>query len=201
MMIEIRNDSAELFIKRHGPLPVCDRMGRVERMDTFSLDGLNVPGRAEIFYVLGRWRSREEFGQLLDQEQRRDALAREDARAAVAANGEALFDFSAANRRMEAFHSWPPAVTEDQGVAQDTIMASEIDYRKLRAFIMHNGPILASDKAGWVHKIDQDFPEGLLLLDRAREFFVFPTWHSRDEFIERLETDVPDGAAIPPDGA
>jgi len=188
MTIQISNTSAEVFIRRHGPLPVSDRAGWVEKMDESALGCSNLLDRAEVFYVLGQWRSRQEFNQLLEEQRGPDEHAM-----VVLPGGKCYFadgdsDFP---RTQELTKSQPPR--------QDVIMASGINFQKLRAFIAQNGPILASDKVGWVHKIDQDFPDGFLLLDRAREFFVFPTWLSRQEFLKRLETDVPDLPAAIPD--
>lgn len=185
MAIQIKNSNAEIFIRRHGPLPVSNQAGWVEKMDESALGDSNLLDRAEVFYVLGKWRTREEFNELLELQDLRDgdlSVAPSETHSGNDSNGMGA-----------------RGIMDRQPIRQDVIMASEIDCRKLRAFIARNGPILASDKVGWVHKIDQDFPDGLLLLDRAREFFVFPTWHSREEFLERLEADAPDIQAATPD--
>lgn len=73
-------------------------------------------------------------------------------------------------------------------------MTSRIDRQKLRDLIRQNGPILASDKSGRVHRIDRDFADDLLLLDRVRDFFVFSTWYGRDKFLELLDANSPKAA-------
>src|SRR5580704_10569347 len=71
-MVEISNHSAELFVKRHGPLPVCNAAGWVEKLDASSLGESRLLDRAEVFYVLGKWRTREEFNELLREQQAPD---------------------------------------------------------------------------------------------------------------------------------